>query len=157
MEVTCIIDMQPYFKAANQKKLIKQCCKILTEAIASNNYIFIIEYQLFDSKIKTDTHHMIMSAVESYDKVYLLMKKRDSAGDLIIKYLKKIDPDNNHTISLCGVNLDACILSTAIELSESSDYKINIISKACNLSNKITPKEDILSLFKNYQNVNVLT
>jgi hypothetical protein len=157
MEVTCIIDMQPYFKAANQKELINQCCKILDQTMEKNNPIFIIEYELFEPKIKTDTHYKILSTIMSYDKVFLMMKKKDSAADIIIKWLNKLDPNNNYTISLCGVNLDACILATAIDLSEYPNTKVNIISKACDSSNKITPKENILSLFKNYNGINIIT
>jgi nicotinamidase-related amidase len=128
MKCLVIIDMQPStFSAARPEWLIDNIAKKAQEYVDNNKPIIIVEYFNDGPTVKE-----IMKAVEGYDKVHFLTKKQNDGG-VEIKNLIEKTSYNISNFEVCGVNLDACVLSTVLTMAVfNKDCLIKVISKCCN-------------------------
>jgi nicotinamidase-related amidase len=159
MKFLIVIDMQPYFAAANKPETIQAVLEQIRAAKQAGDYIVIVEYDYDSLRAvgakhgEIPTHKEILDEVEGYEKYVICFKRNDDGGKEIVDALAqaKAYPTKNIEMNLVGVNLDACVIRTARGLDDHFNYykrvdlrsgkpaRINIIEKACNSSQSVLP------------------
>lgn len=132
MYALVIVDMQPKFKASNDIRCIANCVREVRKAIECGATIIVLEYSRRGNERGHKTHEAIRKLVQAYENSFFIIKNEDDGSHAIYAQDVKLDPDNLH-FRLCGVNLGACVRSTAIGLREYfPDAHIEIIADAVN-------------------------
>jgi len=132
MKILCVIDAQPYFSASNNKKIIQSIVSELKKSISNREQICLIQYNLppWINPNDSEIHKEILETVENYDLLKIFMKYDDSAASVIKNFVNQFS-DANFTIKICGVNLEACIYKTLIELSLMDQFEFEILLESC--------------------------
>ena len=127
MYTLVIIDMQPKFKAANNRRCVANCVREVTRAIQDGARIIVLEYGRRGNENGHNTKYAIRKLVKSYSEGYFLTKECDDGAYVIAN---SFNFDNLH-FRLCGVNLGACVSATAQGLrGYFEDATIEIVSDA---------------------------
>ena len=115
MYTLVIIDMQPNFKAANNPRCVANCVREVKKAIEIGANIIVLEYAQRRNENGHKTKYPIRKLVQAYEKGYFITKDDDDGSYAIID--TGIFDSEEH-FRLCGVNLGACVSSTARGLRE---------------------------------------
>lgn len=127
--ILLVIDIQHTFRASHKKSLRENCKKEIKRAIRNKANIIFVEYKNYGSTIPS-IKKMVTSV--KYDKSHLVIKESDDGSQELLCFFKHAKLRTNH-IKVCGVNTDACVLSTVKSLAKRlKRSKLEILSKACN-------------------------
>jgi len=126
----CIIDMQYGFRASKNLETIYNVIKEIQKAKKSNLPIINVE---LDPKSFEKTCPIIKEFLKDYNKVFNVRKDADDGSAEIIRKIKAKKLEIK-TIRLVGVNIDACVISTATGLAR-NNINVKIVQKACNSEN----------------------
>jgi nicotinamidase-related amidase len=120
-----IVDMQDQFSSSRNSQVQKNCVREIKSAIRREADIIFVEYDGCG-----DTLPILKKAAGKYKKVHHVIKYHDDGGPEVIS---KIDEARlSKQIRACGVNTDACVLSTITSLSYTNKLKIKVVADACN-------------------------
>lgn len=111
-KILCIIDMQPIFFAAKDKKLQSKIIRAVKYYKTHKRRIILIEYK---NPIESSTIDPITSAIGKYKNIKKIHKINDDGSPEICKELKRTK--DNYDILICGVNTNCCIKDTVLGLS----------------------------------------
>jgi nicotinamidase-related amidase len=147
-----VVDMQSKFEASNNPDTIKNCVKEIKKAVKNNMPIIILEYDGFGP-----TQHALMNSMRNYPKRYWYEKCTDSGADEVHYIVKRFRLSKN--LKVVGVNTDACVRDTIYDLAckpkRYRNYKIEVISKACNTESGPRYHLKTLERFAGWENVSV--
>jgi len=151
MYTLVIVDMQPWFEAANDPKTIEVIVEEIRKAKAVNAFIIVLEYDLSDKFLEPEeenTSPEIMKELEGYENVAVEIKDRDD-GSIWISSVLHLHQIINQPVKVCGINTDACVLRTVEGLDSilnrypfqmtSTPVPIEILFHACNTDTHCLP------------------
>jgi|GEM_PF-5376765 len=154
-KVLLIVDMQQFFIASKDEKVLHKIISLAKIAIKHNYPIFILEFFGYGK-----THEKINALLQNYSNVYYIKKYKDDGSSRIEKFL-----DDNKNLfkfpfefKVCGAYTDACIAATVKGLHHNTSIpitKIKIIKDACASYLELS-KSTIESMFINSNKVIVL-
>lgn len=124
--VLTIIDMQPTFKASNTRRILNHIRKLIISAKKDNAFIIYAEYRNCGP-----THESLTKLTDDYKHRSFVNAYQNSKSDAIVSKLtqKKIISDR---MIICGVNTDACVQATVLDLSTSlPNWSFEIIKDGC--------------------------
>jgi nicotinamidase-related amidase len=140
-----VIDMQREFEASLQKRVQKHCIKEITEAKSRGYAIILVEYVGYGHTLPK-----LFKIVDDYHRAFISRKCRDDGSDGVSNLIKSNHLHSN--LRICGVNTDACVLSTVRGLTKKMKRaKIHVVANACGTGwgNHQGGLDDM----KNYKNV----
>ena len=120
-----IVDMQPYFDAANHKATISNIVEEIEKAKKQRIGIVILEFSGYGP-----THAKIKKALVRYSRVAVYQKCDDDGSVEARRAAKKRGFDPDHW-RVCGVNTDCCVAATVTGLL-SKGCKVDVVCRACN-------------------------
>ncbi len=127
MKCLVIIDMQWYFTAARESWLILNIVNKVKEYIERNEPIIILEYES-----DGDTVPEILDVVRGYENHFISEKISDDGANEVSSIIREQDL-NILEFEVCGVNLDACVVSTVTTMAWDYPYiPVNVILDCCN-------------------------
>lgn len=139
MKTLVIIDMQPSFSAARDKKTIDGVIEEIK--IAKNNSpVLVLEYVKHsptDLRIKKELDSIS-------NQVEFITKRNDDGSDDIICACDDLELPKNFRV--CGVNIDACVWETVYGLMCCGHW-VEVVKNACNTSSGAL---DPWHLYKDY-------
>lgn len=129
-----IIDMQPEFEAANGKRVYNSVLREIKRAIEKRAAIIFVEYGNL-STLHTKTRRGLRFAASHYDRVFDVIKFQNDGSVPIMDCIKR--NRLSHHIKVCGVNTDACVISSVRGMNKASKKKakIQVIADACATAN----------------------
>jgi nicotinamidase-related amidase len=125
-ECLVIVDMQPDFKSANDRKTIDNVLIQIEKAREQDIPIFILEFINHGQ-----TSEEIQEALEGYYQVWFIAKGDDDGSRELITCIQ----DNAYIVNdfiVCGVNICACVYWTIKGLLKDYKTRITVIKDACN-------------------------
>ena len=127
MKCLVIIDMQWIFDAARENWLILNIVDKIKKYIERNEPIIILEY-VDDG----ETISKILDIVRGYENCFISEKMGDDGSEEINNIIHEQDL-NVSEFEVCGVNLDACVVSTVTTMAWEYPYiPVNVILDCCN-------------------------
>lgn len=150
-----IIDMQPEFKAAKGKRVYNAVMCEIKQAIKKRAAIVFVEFGNYNEVPHTRTRKGLRLATSKYDRVFTTVKLQNDGGDKIMNMIVK----NNlsRKIRVCGVNTDACVVSSVRGMVRASEkkVKINVIADGCATAFGEEAHEAYLQLMGKLSNVKI--
>lgn len=132
-KVLVIVDMQYLFYTARKDKVIRECQRLIKHFKANNLPIIILEYIGCDDTLKE-----LKRLYKDYPLAKTLIKRCDDGSNQIHKHFKtnglNLNKRDEIEIVICGVNIDACVISTTWGLVKKG-YNVRVIKSACNTVN----------------------
>lgn len=138
-----IIDMQWNFPSSRDARLQTNIIRQIRLAKKKNYPIICLEY-IGDGR----TIPKIRKELEDYKNKFFFRKNWDDGSDKILSIKNKLPSK----FRVCGVNTDACVFETVVNLSDELCCKIEVLSKSCNSLTKNRHYEG-LEMLKNIKNV----
>jgi nicotinamidase-related amidase len=137
-----VIDMQPGFRAANDKATIAAVKREILAAVDDNCPIVIVEFYGPAPNDKFgDTHDELMQALADYSRAARVIKASTGGGEAV----RNTCHQNQFGTSLfrvCGVNTAACVAHTGDELREIFyECHVEVAADACNDYDGYTAQE----------------
>ena len=129
-----IIDMQPYFYAANHQPTINAIFKLIQDAKETGSSIIIVEYDELptDDPCDLKTIKSIRDAAFDTGTAVEVRKSQDDGYHEVIAIAKGHGIDLSYCI-VCGVNTNACVRETFQSLCAMlPNNKFELALKACN-------------------------
>lgn len=145
-----IIDMQPYFAAAcNNKVLIRNINSEIKRARSLNNHIMFVRYIGCGSITRS-----LKYATDGYPNVSVVEKDDMDGGDLVLARLKDIGRTH---LRMCGVNTEQCVFETVLSVADfyPRRFKIEVISKCCATSTGSKRHNRALKIMAGRENITV--
>ena len=102
----CIVDMQPNFLLAKQKRTIKATVEEIKKAKKNREGIVVLEYEE-----EGETHPSILRALGQYKRVAFEKKDDDDGGDEFVQACDR-HQFSLRQVKVCGVNVFACVYRT---------------------------------------------
>jgi len=121
--VLVIIDMQPQFASARDQHTVANCQRLIRSFKQAHKRIIAVELESYG-----DTHEEINALLTGYTNFQRLMKGWDDGSAELLQLLKS----PCYHLTICGVNLAACVAKTVKGLLELGFAKIDVVSDACN-------------------------
>jgi nicotinamidase-related amidase len=144
-DVLLVLDMQKDFKAAHNIYLLKYITDEIKRAQARGDLIILMGYTLTGSARHVSHISCIEKLVNNYDAKLKLIKMEDSGLNALEEAFNKYNVNTIAHIRLVGVNTDACIAKTALDLHEHMNVKkIYILKNGCASSNASRHEETLL-------------
>jgi hypothetical protein len=128
-DVLVIMDMQPGFEAANNIDLQRNILEEVSSAKKNGNIIISIAFKITEFELTEwvkplgETLPFILSACEGYPKFYKITKGGDSGFSAIKNWLTAHEIMNIGTMRFCGVNTEACVYRTIMDVSHTQFNK----------------------------------
>ena len=119
--VLCIIDVQPYFAAAQE--VVAGVLDQIKSFKENNRPIILARFHNCGP-----SYNEIIEALRGYEKAHHVCKSDDDGSQAIMLYAKKSKLSIKHMV-LCGVNTCCCVSETAISLARRG-HKIHLSEKA---------------------------
>jgi hypothetical protein len=147
-----IIDMQSYFSAAHNSRVLKGCTREIKRAMQDKAAIIYLEYGWENYE---PTLPILTNLTDQYKRAYHVFKYTDDgskeAADLIWRHNL---PKRN--IRVAGVNSNFCVRSTVEGLIKRMPHsRVHVIADACDC-NSTASHRDGLSAMKQLPNVKLL-
>lgn len=135
MYTLVMVDMQPGFSAANDKRTIKNCIKYIKRAKRDMATIIVMEYGYDEECSKFGkTHEEIRKHLDGYKWTFRVVKSQDD-GSLHLamnKTAKDMDFEK-HDVRFCGVNTTACVARTVLGMMDKMNLNnASLLLDACN-------------------------
>jgi nicotinamidase-related amidase len=127
-QVLVVIDMQYGFDSAQDQKTVDQVLIAIDEAIQLELPIIILE---INKERNGATLDCIVDAVEFYDNVHFVDKKKNNGAFEVERVLDKYEIPAKEYI-VCGVNISACIKETVQCFVNIFHRNIIVLKSACN-------------------------
>jgi nicotinamidase-related amidase len=145
MKALIIIDMQEHFFNKEPVILNERIIKKIIEYKNEQLPIVLVEYRSNpyapDNDRCGETFVMIRAALQGYSRLAMFGKDEDDGSMFLKHYVNDILWDVEE-LELVGVNLDCCVMSTAIGLAENHpDKQITILEECCDSSSHTTVME----------------
>lgn len=153
--VLVIVDMQPSFTAARDKKTIKNCAREILNAIRLGHHIVFLEYEG-----ERPTHDALINLCvkANYCRFTRVGKYEDDGSAAVFSLLKdelsysKAKPK----FTVCGVNTDACVKRTVAGLAKRAKM-VYVVRDACNQPKSFTGTKDApFEKMKKRKNVRII-
>ena len=125
-EALLVIDMQYTFKAARNKRTIRNVIAEIKEAIMYRIPIFFLEYNGHRGTTK-----QVALAAKGYDMLHVVTKNYDDGCDALMEYLEEINTFIGE-FRVCGVNSCCCVARTVKSLIKKHEKIITMVDEACN-------------------------
>lgn len=127
MYTLVVVDMQPYFSAANSRSVIKNCKREIEAAMLKRAAIIIVEFNNCGPSVKS-----LLNLVDGYDRLHFAHKDTDDGSAEVEKIIKD-EGLAAKQLKVCGVNTDCCVQSTVRGLTARlPNATIEVIGDACN-------------------------
>lgn len=124
-----VIDMQPLFEASLSPQLIDSVRQCVTAGRAAQLDIVVLEYN--ESGATYPNLLLPLLAPSRYERFQILEKYCDD-GSIWVRQACKELGYSNRRFYLCGVNISACVKSTAVGLKrEYPEADIAVLVEAC--------------------------
>lgn len=120
-----VIDMQPVFPAAEE--VLYPVIDLIKSAMVDKSNIVVVEYS-YDGSVHT--YEQILDKIENYPLKAIVKKRQDNGSKQVQEALHSFE--HNNELKICGVNLCCCVRDTALGLSRSKKFKIEVVRNACN-------------------------
>lgn len=123
-----VIDVQPYFNAANNRRVIRNCRREIRQAIEDKAGILLIEF-LGCGRSNTGIAKMI----SNYDRAFVIIKGQDDGSSEVVAAIEHFNLPKTK-IKVIGVNTNACVQSTVMGLTRlrtNSKLSISVVADAC--------------------------
>lgn len=137
-----VIDMQKHFLQIREeklRKLISNCKKVIKNFKDDGRKIVVVKWVGYG-----EIHHELVEELKSYDNVAYVTKSKNSAFERL-KDRNLLHSD----VHIIGVNLGACVLQTAIDMSHKNKSEITIYKSA--VCNSWDMEEEDFDTCKNYK------
>lgn len=122
-----LVDMQPYFKAANSRRVRDNCKRELQKAMDRRAAIIFVEFDGCGSTVKS-----FIKMTNEYDRRFFAHKDLDD-GSAEVEEVITTHGLPAKKIKVCGVNTDCCVQATVRGLTARlPSATIQVISDACN-------------------------
>lgn len=124
-----VIDVQPYFDAANNRRVISNCKREIRKAMSDKAAIILVEYIGCGR-----SNSGITKMVEKYDRGFVVLKDDDDGSDEISNVIEHFKLPKSR-IKVTGVNTNACVQDTVTGMVSKYANKrlsISIVADACN-------------------------
>ena len=121
--ILVIIDMQPAFPAAKDVETVTNCLDLIQAFKNENKRIVVVEFDGY-----ADTHPELNAALKGYAKVERVKKEYDDGSYVLLRLLES----PRYHITICGVNLAACVARTVKGLLGKGFSKVDLVANACN-------------------------
>lgn len=118
-----VVDMQIGFDESKSKRVIRECQKLIRQAIKDKNKIIVLEYEDYGKTIPE------LKILLNHHKVKYIVKKIDDGGDPVHSHIQKRNWKITE-IQICGICLSACVKATSERLADMG-YEVVVIKKAC--------------------------
>ena len=153
-KVLIVVDMQHLFQAANDPTTIANCQRLINNAISRQEFIIFLEFFRWGKTLPELTSII----PKDYKFCVTVAKFMDDGSSYVWDLLENNMALQEKDITVCGVNLNACVESTVIGLEEKIaanelPTKIHLVSNACNSNMGHAYKEKTLLRLKEYANV----
>lgn len=135
MYTLVMVDMQPGFEAANDKRTIKNCIKYIKRAKRDMATIIVMEYGYDEECSKFGkTHEEIRKHLENYKWQLRIVKERDDGSMFLLNNKKFQEMDcERHDVRFCGVNTTACVARTIQGMIDRLEIRNpKVLLDACN-------------------------
>lgn len=119
----CIIDMQPHFITSLNGPTLHAVLRLTKEAMSDGAFIVVAQYMNCGR-----TNNNIRKMLRKYPfKAYCCAFKNNKADAICTKL--RTHGVRTHKLKICGVNTEACVAATVINLHKR--HKMEIIAAAC--------------------------
>lgn len=144
-----VIDMQPLFKASSAPRLVDSVGKCITAGRAAQLDIVVLEYH--ESGATNPKVLLPLLAPSRYERFQVLEKYCDDGSIWVRQACHKLGYSNQR-FYLCGVNISACVKSTAVGLKrEYPEADIAVLVEACG-----DKKDDPWSAFPRFDGLRLI-
>lgn len=123
VKLLLIVDMQIGFDESKNKRVIRECQRLIKQAIQNKDKIILLEYESY-----SETRKEIKDTLAKY-RVKYITKSIDDGGDYVHSHIQKRNWKVIE-IKVCGVCLSACVKATSERLADMG-YEVVVVKKAC--------------------------
>jgi hypothetical protein len=149
----CIIDVQPEFSAAYNKRTQQNCIREIKKAMRDKAAILFVE---FLPEIYGPTFPMLTNITKKYKKVYRVSKGQDNGGYEVVQCLIKNHLPRNK-VRVCGVNSDFCVRATVEGVvSNRPNTAIHVVADACHTDSGAIGHKDGIKKMKELKQVKII-
>lgn len=150
MKALVVIDLQKEFINKNTKRAIKE----ISELIKKDNFDEIIFSQFINSQNNPTYINLAWKGclTEESQKVCINTEsskiiKKDTYTVLNSEFIDYINKKNIDEIYLCGIDIECCVLTTALNLFE-NNYNVYVLKKYCYCMSGTRNKRNALEILK---------
>ncbi len=152
MKILIVVDCQPGFGITDDMDLVKNTVKKIQEFKERNDPVIVLEFRGHKRTVNS-----ILELIEDYPDGVILEKSYNDGSDEIKDHLYHHThiPDIDEA-QFCGVNLDCCVLDTAIGLGKKYPrMDMTILHECCGATgNRLNwATETVLRVQKQHDNV----
>jgi len=127
MYTLVLVDMQPYFSAANSRRVRDNCKREIEKAMERRAAIIFVEFNNCGPTVKS-----LIKMTDDYDRRFFAYKDMDDGSAEVAEVIHN-NKLANKKLKVCGVNTDCCVRSTVQGLSSRlPKADIQVIGNACN-------------------------
>lgn len=133
-----IVDMQPCFSSANDKRTLDAIEKEILRAKELRMPIVALEVDCFSpmqDERNPRTHERLLKHLVGYPLYRMEEKRFDDGSWAVLHAADRLGCDDEElkVLRICGVNTDACVLATVIGLAKKLPAtSIRVVKDACN-------------------------
>lgn len=132
-EALIIVDMQHFFETARNDWTIRNVIELIKKAKQDNVPIIVLEYVDPDEEYEIgETMPRLKKHLDDYNLTRYVLKYNDDGGNKVIECLEQNGWEDIVSLTVCGVNIQACVAETVDTLIRSYDKEVTIVKKACN-------------------------
>lgn len=125
--ILVVVDMQATFDAANDLRTINAVAREIAKAKQARQWIIFLEYDG-----DGDTHPCLTNFVNGYANYTYESKTIDDGSGVVQSVCEDLDLKPESFV-VCGVNIQACVLSTVRGLTDAfPTTPIRVVKDACN-------------------------
>lgn len=127
MYTLVLVDMQPYFEAANSRRVRANCKREIEKAMDRRAAIIFVEFNNCGPTVKS-----LIEMTDDYDRRFFAYKDCDD-GSAEVSDVINVNGLAAKKLKVCGVNTDCCVKATVTGLTARlPNANIQVIGDACN-------------------------
>lgn len=151
MKVLIVVDCQPCFGISDDMDLVRNTVKKIREFKRRNDPIIVLEFRHNGRTVDS-----ITKLVKKYPNGVFLEKSYNDGSDEIQEYLyNHVFAPKIEEVQFCGVNLNVCVIDTAIGLGEKYPaWDMTILYECCGAHDNMDYATGwVLRVQKQYANI----